>query len=98
MLDIASKNRNIANVFFLQASNIELLQRDYMKIATRVGHEILSSRHLNQNLYSIWRDYTPEQKVEAFKTWLGDPENEDALFIVDDLDGLMDEETIRAAL
>lgn len=98
MLQIANQNRNFSNVFLLPACDEKSLRDGYMEIASRLGHEILTARHSKQDLYSIWCSYTPEEKIEAVKAWFEEPENHDTLFIVDDLDGLKDEDAIQAVL
>ncbi|KAH8687335.1 P-loop containing nucleoside triphosphate hydrolase protein [Tricladium varicosporioides] len=98
LLQIANQNRNLSNVFLLPACDEKSLRDGYMEIASRIGHEILSERHPKQDLYSIWCGSTTDEKIEATKAWFEAPENQDTLFIVDDLDGLKDEDAIQAVL
>ncbi|KAH6665734.1 hypothetical protein B0J14DRAFT_660433 [Halenospora varia] len=98
LLQIANQNRNFSNVFLLPACDEKSLREGYMEIASRIGHEILSARHSKQDLHSIWCSYTADEKIKATKAWFEEPENQDTLFIVDDLDGLKDEDAIQAVL
>ena len=50
------------------------------------------------DLATIWRQSGPKERIRAFKSWLGDSQNQPNLFIVDDLDGLQDETLIKEAL
>ncbi len=82
----------------LWANDSKSLQEAYMKIAIQIGHDILSARYPNQDLYQIWGSLSPDEKVEAFKSWLGHPDNRNALLIIDDVDGLKNENLIKDAL
>ncbi len=88
----------MSNVFFIQAQDLESLDRAFLEIATSIGHDLLSIRFPRSDLAGIWRSYGPSERVRAFKTWLGHPSNQPSLFIVDDLDGYKDETLIKAAL
>jgi hypothetical protein len=74
------------------------LQREYFLIATRIGHHILSNKYPGEDVHGVWNAMSPDQKVEAFKLWLGEPENNNCLFIVDDLDKLRDVQPLASAL
>jgi len=69
-----------------------------LEIATSIEHNLLSTRFPHSDLTAIWRDYQPQERIQAFKMWLGHHINQPKLFIVDDLDGFKDESLIQAAL
>lgn len=97
-MEIAFLHRNVSNVFFIQARDLESLESTFLEIATSIGHDILSTRFPHSDLAAIWRSYGPSERVRAFKSWLGHPSNQGSLFIVDDLDGYKDETLIKTAL
>ncbi|KAL8721376.1 MAG: hypothetical protein Q9225_001923 [Loekoesia sp. 1 TL-2023] len=98
LLEVALRLRNVTNVFSIKATDAKSLELALLQIAISVGHELLSIRFKNADLASIWRTYTPDERIHAFKTWLGHKENQPSVFFVDDLDGLGDESLIAAAL
>ena len=98
LLEIAFLRRNVSNVFFIKARDLESLESTFLEIATSIGHDILSTKFSRSDLAAIWRSYGPSERVRAFKSWLGHPSNQGSLFIVDDLDGYEDETLIKAAL
>ena len=98
LLEIAFLHRNVSNVFFIQARDLETLESALLEIATSIGHDLLSLRFPHSDLAGIWRSYEPSERVRAFKTWLGQPSNQASLFIIDDLDGYKEEDLIKAAL
>ncbi|KAI4131528.1 MAG: hypothetical protein LQ338_001162 [Usnochroma carphineum] len=98
LLEVAFRLRNITNVFSIKPTDAISTELALLQIATSIGHELLSIRYKNADLASIWRTYGPDQRIHAFKTWLGHPDNQPSVFIVDDLDGFGDERLIAAAL
>ena len=98
LLELGFRFRNRRNVFFIRAHDLESFQNAFLDISTGIGHDILASRYPTSDLARIWRGLQPSDRVCAFKSWLGDPENSDTIFIVDDLDGLIDDSVIKSAL
>ncbi|KAK6613001.1 hypothetical protein H4I95_01345 [Botrytis cinerea] len=88
VLGIAHKNKGRRNVFFVHATDGESLRKAYLDLAMQVGHEYLLKDYQGRDLYAIWRNNTSDEKIERFKNWLGDEENESALLILDDIDGM----------
>ena len=88
----------MSNVFFIQARDLETLESALLEIATSIGHDLLSLRFPHSDLAGIWRSYEPSERIRAFKDWLGQPSNQNSLFIIDDLDGYKEESLIKAAL
>ena len=69
-----------------------------MDLSTGIGHDILAFRHPQADLHSIWRDLGPNERVKAFKSWLGDPRSQPNLFFIDDLDAIESDAAIKDAL
>ncbi|KAF5868986.1 putative eukaryotic translation initiation factor 3 protein [Botrytis fragariae] len=67
---------------------MEALKEAYLDFAMQVGQEYLLQDYQGRDLYAIWRNNTSDEKVERFKKWLGDEENESALLILDHIDGM----------
>ncbi|KAH8796956.1 hypothetical protein F5882DRAFT_476629 [Hyaloscypha sp. PMI_1271] len=53
-----------------------------------IGPEYLLKEYRGQDLQGIWSNESAEDKVRKFKIWLKDPENANALFLLDDMDGI----------
>ncbi|KAL8938800.1 MAG: hypothetical protein Q9216_003700 [Gyalolechia sp. 2 TL-2023] len=98
LLEIAFRLRNVTNVFSLKATDAKSLDLALLQIAVSIGHELLSVRFKNADLASIWRGYGPDERIQAFRTWLAHKDNQPNVFIVDDLDALVDDNLIAAAL
>ncbi|KAL8664667.1 MAG: hypothetical protein Q9168_007858 [Polycauliona sp. 1 TL-2023] len=98
LLELAFRLRNITNVFSIKPTDAKSLELAFLRIAVSIGHDLLSIRYKNADLASIWRGYSAEERVQAFKTWLGHKDNQPNVFLVDDLDGLCDGNLITAAL
>ena len=98
LLEVAFRLRNITNVFSIKPTDAKSLEHALLQIAISIGHELLSIRFKNADLASIWRTYSPDERIRAFKSWLEHKDNQPSVFIVDDLDGLGDESLIAAAL
>ncbi|KAI4167219.1 MAG: hypothetical protein LQ343_007379 [Gyalolechia ehrenbergii] len=98
LLELAFRLRNVTNVFSVKPTDAKSVDHALLQIAVSIGHELLSIRFKNADLASIWRGYSSEERIQAFKTWLAHKDNQPNIFIVDDLDGLSDENLIRAAL
>ncbi|TGO71041.1 hypothetical protein BELL_0627g00030 [Botrytis elliptica] len=90
VLGIARKNKDQRNIFFVHATDGESLRKAYLDLAMQIGHEYLLKDCQGQDLYNIWRNNPSDEKIERFKKWLGDEENESALLILDDIDGMKD--------
>ncbi|KAF7902359.1 hypothetical protein EAF00_002262 [Botryotinia globosa] len=88
VLEIARKNRDQRNMFFVHATDGESLRKAYLDLAMQIGHEYLLKDYQGRDLYNIWRNNTSDEKIERFKKWLGDEENQSALLILDDIDGM----------
>ena len=86
------------NVFFIRAHDAESLDRAFLEIAMSIGHDILECRHSGADLHAIWIQLGPIERIDAFRRWLGETQNESSLFIVDDIDGIGDDSAIRDAL
>jgi hypothetical protein len=89
LLELARLHKGRTSVFFVNAENEEDLFNSYLNMAYSVGPaHILGSRYPpNYDHCRIWRDYSSQQQVEAFKDWFKEPENRQTLFIYDDLNG-----------
>ena len=98
LLEVAFRFRNEANVFFIKVHDGKSLHLALLEIATSIGHDLLSAKYPRADLASIWRPYGPQERVQAFKTWLAQEENQPILFLVDDLDGFKDESLITDVL
>ncbi|KAF7961167.1 hypothetical protein EAE96_000834 [Botrytis aclada] len=88
VLGIARKNKDRRNIFFVHATDGESLRKAYLDLAMQIGHEYLLKDYQGRDLYEIWKNNTSDEKIERFKKWLGDEENESALLILDDIDGM----------
>lgn len=98
LLEAALRFKDVSHVFFVQAKDVKSLEYALLEIAGSIGHDILSIRYPHADLPAIWRAQGPEERIRAFKAWLGHQSNQPSLFIVDDLDGFEDESLIKAAL
>ncbi|KAL9595847.1 MAG: hypothetical protein Q9219_006189 [cf. Caloplaca sp. 3 TL-2023] len=98
LLEIAFRLRDLMNIFSIRAADAKGLENSLLQIATSMGHDLLSFRFKDADLASIWRHYVPDERIHAFKDWLGSKTNQPTIFIVDDLDGVKDENLIAAAL
>ena len=98
MLEAAFRFKDVAHVFFVQATDKESLEHSLLEIAGSIGHDLLSIRYPKADLATIWRSYGPEERIRAFKAWLSHPVNQPNLFVVDDLGGSEDEALIKDAL
>lgn len=62
-----------------------------------IGHDILALRYPGVDVHSMWLQLGPSERINAFRTWLGEEQNQPSLFIVDDIDGIPDDASIQAA-
>lgn len=90
LLDVAYHRLDKTNVFFLRASNKEMLQEAYLHAAMH--------KYQGRGTRDIWSRMPAEERVETFKKWLSQPENIETLVMLDDLDGLADPELILSAI
>ncbi|KAH9213874.1 hypothetical protein DL95DRAFT_409822 [Leptodontidium sp. 2 PMI_412] len=90
LLDVAYHRLDKTNVFFLRASNKEMLQEAYLHVAMH--------KYQGRGTRDIWSRMPAEERVETFKKWLLQPENIETLVMLDDLDGLADPELILSAI
>jgi hypothetical protein len=88
LLTLASRNRDVSNIFLLKTTSSVSAQDALLSIANNIGSELLVKRHRNQYLYGLWSDLTDSQRIEAFKQWLTEDEAEQTLFLVDDIEAL----------
>ncbi|CZR63155.1 uncharacterized protein PAC_13052 [Phialocephala subalpina] len=89
MLEAAHQDKDQKNIFLIQADDSISLQRAYLGLALRVGPEYLLKEYRGRgDLHAIWSNQSVEEKVDRFKRWLKDPENDNSLFLVDDMDAL----------
>ena len=88
LLEIAHQESSHRNTFFIHASDARSLHQAYLHIAKCVGPEYLLKEFRGQDVHTIWSNESEEDKVRRFKMWLNDPENADALFLLDDMDGI----------
>ncbi|KAE9380791.1 hypothetical protein N431DRAFT_459708 [Stipitochalara longipes BDJ] len=88
LLEIAHQNADERNIFFVHAHDAASLHQAYLHIAKCIGPEYLLKEYRGQDLQGIWSNESPEDKVGKFKVWLKDPENTNALFLLDDMDGI----------
>jgi hypothetical protein len=88
LLEIAHQEADRRNIFFVHAHDAASLHQAYYHIAKTIGPEYLLKEYRGQDIQQIWSNESPEDKVGRFKVWLKDPENEDSLFLLDDMDGI----------
>lgn len=87
-MEIAHQNKDRRNIFFVHATDEESLKKAYLDIARQIGPEYLLKNYRGRDLFGIWSNETSDEKVERFKSWLDDEENNNALLIFDDVDGI----------
>ena len=63
-----------------------------------IGHDILALRYPGTDVHATWLNLGPLERIAAFRSWLGEAQNQPSLFIVDDIDGMSDDAAIQAAL
>jgi hypothetical protein len=88
LLEIAHQNADKRNIFFVHANDAASLHQAYLHIAKCIGPEYLLKEYRGQDLQGIWSNESATDKVRKFKMWLKDPENANALFLLDDMDGI----------
>jgi hypothetical protein len=98
LLAVAYQHKNKLNVFVVRPHECATIEDSYVEMANQIGHDCLASRWPIHERREIWSAYQPSKRVEAFKAWLGLPENRQSLFIIDDLDGFEQVESIKTAL
>ncbi|KAH7305095.1 hypothetical protein BKA65DRAFT_521106 [Rhexocercosporidium sp. MPI-PUGE-AT-0058] len=98
LLDVAYQRLDRINIFFLRASNKEMLQEAYLHVAMHIGPEVLLRKYQGRDTRDIWSRMPAEERIEMFKDWLSQPENSETLVMLDDLDGLADPEDILSAI
>ena len=98
LLELALRSRASRNVFFIRAHDAISLDQAFLELTMSIGHDILAIRHPGIDVHPMWLQLGPSERVNAFRTWLGETENQPSLFIVDDIDGMLDDALIQAAL
>lgn len=88
MLNIARQELDCRNIFYVQGNDKTSLDRAYLHIARRIGPEYLMKEFQGKELQEAWRNERSEERIERFKAWLEDEENENSLFLFDDVDGV----------
>lgn len=88
MVELAHQQADRRNIFFIHANDKSSLDKAYLDIARRIGPEYLMKEFRGRDVEGIWRNENPEGRVERFTSWLNDPENENALLLFDDIDGV----------
>jgi hypothetical protein len=88
MVEIAHQQADRRNIFFIYANDKSSLDKAYVDIARRVGPEYLMKEFRGKDVEGIWRNENAAEKVERFRRWLNDPENENSLLLLDDIDGV----------
>jgi len=88
MLEFAHQQAKTRNVFLIQARDDASLTKAYVHIVRRIGHDQLLKGLPGYDLQQVWNNLSEEEKIDRFKQWLGTPENNETLFLVDDMDGL----------
>lgn len=78
--------------------NATCLNAAFCHIARHIGQEYLLKGPPGRDLTAIWNNQGQEEKIERFKMWLGEPENNQALLLVDDLDSIRDLDLRSVAL
>lgn len=97
LLELAFRCRTSRNVFFIRAHDAASLDQAFLELAMSIGHDILALRHRGADVHSMWLQLGPSERINAFRTWLGEEQNQPSLFIVDDIDGIPDDASIQAA-
>jgi len=97
LLEIARQESDQRNIFFIHATDAASLHQAYLHIAKCIGPEYFLKEFRGRDLQGIWSSESEEDKVRRFKIWLNDPENADALFPLDDMDGIQELEDREAA-
>lgn len=88
MLDIAHRELDCRNIFYVHGNDKQSLDRAYLHIAQRIGAEYLMKEFQGKDLQEAWRNERPEERIQRFKSWLEDTENKKSLFLFDDVDGV----------
>ena len=98
LLELALRYRVSRNVFFIRAHDAVSLDQAFLELTLSIGHDILAIRYPGVDVHAMWLQLGPSERVNAFRTWLGEAANQPSLFIVDDIDGMLDDALIQAAL
>lgn len=97
LLEIAHQESNERNIFFIHATCAASLHKAFLHITKCIGPDYLLKEFRGRDLQAIWSNESEEDKIGRFKVWLNDPENADALFLLDDMDGIQELENREAA-
>ena len=95
LLDIAHQELDQRNIFYVHGSDKASLDRAYLHITRRIGPEYLMKEFQGKDLQEAWRNERPEERIQRFKAWLEDAENEESLFLFDDVDGVQGADRIE---
>lgn len=97
LLELAFRCRTSRNVFFIRAYDAASLDQAFLELAMSIGHDILAQRDPSTDVHAMWLQLGPSERIDAFRNWLGEEQNQPSLFIVDDIDGIPDDASIQAA-
>jgi hypothetical protein len=100
LLELAHRQKDQRDIFFVhpKAGDAASLNNAYYHIARHVGPEYLLKSPPGRDLQGIWSNESKEDKIERLKEWLGEPENDRALLLLDDLDNIRDLDLRATAL
>jgi hypothetical protein len=91
LVEVASRCRDIQDVFVCKASSDRPFEAEIHGLASSVGPDILSARpYPISERASIWRGMSRSERVAAFSTWLNRGSDDHTLFLVDDIDAIQD--------
>jgi hypothetical protein len=83
------------NIFFSRARCSDTFEDTLKAIALNIGFDMMENPLLNRE---IWRTTPSIERVQIFIKWLGNPCNEKALLVIDDLDAYEDPDEINKVL
>ncbi|KAE9364446.1 hypothetical protein N431DRAFT_563751 [Stipitochalara longipes BDJ] len=86
LLSLAHRYRNKCNFFFLRPNDAGSFTDSLLSIANNIGSELLAKRHPKRDLYSLWSELEPLERMEAFHYWLSAQEIENSFLLLDDVD------------
>jgi hypothetical protein len=83
------------NIFFSRVRCSDTFEDTLKAIALNIGFDMIENPLLNRE---IWRTTPSIERVQIFIKWLGNPCNEKALLVIDDLDAYEDPDEINKVL
>ncbi|KFA49104.1 hypothetical protein S40293_11137 [Stachybotrys chartarum IBT 40293] len=95
---VVTKYKNKQPVFVFHASSPTTLEASFTNLMFEIGHNALIHRYPDfQNAVTIWQSLDHPDRVAAVEKWLRSDENVDAVFVLDDADGLGDLQALQEA-